>query len=296
MESVDGVITVDKPQGWTSHDVVNKFRRIAGTKKVGHLGTLDPMATGVLPLVVGRATRLAQFFTRNEKIYEGTIRFGYATDSYDADGKPLSDPRPVGFSEAELDAWLDQFRGEFQQTPPPVSAKKIDGKKAYEFARANIVVELKPVAVTIFELALLKFDGAEADVRIHCTAGTYVRSIAHELGIAAGCGAHLSALRRTASGDFKIDSARTLDDLAALAEVGRLDEALIEASKLLPDFPAEMVDEITAGRIRQGRDFHVSPFRLRPDSKFVKAISHEGHLVAIGEAKLPHIYHPVLVL
>jgi tRNA pseudouridine55 synthase len=296
MVSVDGLITVDKPQGWTSHDVVNKLRRIAGTKKVGHLGTLDPMATGVLPLVIGRATRLAQFFTRNEKVYEGTIRFGFSTDSYDADGTPSGDPQPVNFDEAGLQLWLDRFRGDLEQTPPPISAKKIGGKKAYELTRANIAVELKPVSVTVFELALLSFDGLDAKVRIHSTAGTYVRSIAHDLGQIAGCGAHLSALRRTASGDFKIESARTLDELAALSIEGRLSEALVPAAKLLPDFPAEMVDAITAGRIRQGRDFHVSPFRGSPGARFVKAISHEGTLVAIGEAKLPNIYHPVLVL
>ena len=295
MVIVDGVITVDKPQGWTSHDVVNKVRRFAGTKKVGHLGTLDPMATGVLPLVVGRATRLAKFFTRNEKIYEGTIRFGFATDSYDADGTPLTEPQPVNIAAADLETWLNQFRGEFEQTPPPISAKKVDGKKAYEYARANEPVELKPVVVTVHELTLLGFDGVEAQVRIHCTAGTYVRGIAHDLGQVAGCGAHLSALRRTASGDFTIDSTHTLDELAVLAAEGRISEALLPAAKLLPDFPAEMVDAITAGRIRQGREFHVSPFRVRPGSKFVKAISHEGVLVAIGEAKLPNIYHPVLV-
>ncbi|HEY3742833.1 MAG TPA: tRNA pseudouridine(55) synthase TruB [Bryobacteraceae bacterium] len=293
---MDGVITVDKPQGWTSHDVVNKLRRIVGTKKIGHLGTLDPMATGVLPLIVGRATRLAQFFTRNEKVYEGTIRFGFATDSYDADGTALGDPQAFSFSEADLEGWMDRFRGELTQTPPPISAKKIGGKKAYELARAHVTVELKAVPVTIFEFALLSFDGVEAKVRIHCTAGTYVRSIAHELGQLAGCGAHLSALRRTASGDFKIDAARTLEELEALAGEERLQEALVPAAKLLPEFPAEMVDAITAGRIRQGRDFHVSPFHVRPGAKFVKAISHEGALVAIGEAKLPNIYHPVLVL
>jgi tRNA pseudouridine55 synthase len=253
------------------------------------------MATGVLPLVVGRATRLAQYFTRNEKIYEGTIRFGFSTDSYDADGRPISETKPIEFDSAQLELWMDRFRGEFDQIPPPVSAKKIDGKKAYELTRANIAVELKPVTITVFELALLSFDGVEARVRIHSTAGTYVRSIAHDLGQIAGCGAHLSALRRTASGDFTIDSARTLEELAALGAEDRLAEALIPAAKLLPDFPAEMVDSITAGRIRQGRDFHVSPFRVRPGSKFVKAVSHEGQLVAIGEAKLPNIYHPVLV-
>lgn len=293
---MDGVIIVDKPQGWTSHDVVNKLRRIAGTRKVGHLGTLDPMATGVLPMIVGKATRLAQYFTRNEKVYEGTIRFGFSTDSYDADGTAISEPQAVSFTEAQLDTWIDQFRGSFDQTPPPISAKKIGGKKAYELARANIVVELKAVPVTIFEFALLAFDGTEARVRIHSTAGTYVRSIAHDLGQLAGCGAHLSALRRTASGDFTIAAARTLEELAALSDAGRLAEALVPAAQLLPDFPNEMVDEITAGRIRQGREFHVSPFRARPGVKFVKAISHDGQLVAIGEAKLPNIYHPVLVL
>ena len=247
-------------------------------------------------MVVGRATRLAQFFTRNEKVYEGTIRFGFATDSYDADGAALGEPAPVGFSEAQLEVWMSRFRDGFDQTPPPVSAKKVGGKKAYELARANIAVELKPVAVTVFEFALLQFDGVDARVRIHCTAGTYVRAIAHELGLLAGCGAHLAALRRTASGDFTIESARPLEQLEALAAEGRLAEALLPAAKLLPDFPVEMVDAITEGRIRQGRDFHVSPFRVRPGAKFVKAVSHEGQLVAIGEAKLPNIYHPVLVL
>ena len=158
------------------------------------------------------------------------------------------------------------------------------------------MVELKPVPVTVFDLALLSFDGTEARVRIHCTAGTYVRSIAHDVGQLAGCGAHLSALCRTSSGDFTIESAKTLEQLAALATEGRLSEALVPAAKLLPDFPSEMVDDITEGRIRQGRDFHVSPFRVRPGSKYVKAISHAGQLVAIGEAKLPNSYHPILVL
>jgi tRNA pseudouridine55 synthase len=294
---VDGVITVDKPQGWTSHDVVNRMRRLANTKKVGHLGTLDPLATGVLPLVIGRATRLAQYFTRNEKSYEGTIQFGVATDSYDSDGEPLGERKPVALTAAGVEQILERFRGEFDQTPPPVSAKKIGGRKAYELARANIAVELKPVPVTVFGLDLLSFDEAtgRARVRIHCTAGTYVRSIAHEAGQLAGCGAHLCELRRTASGDFTIEGARTLDDLGVLASEGRLSEALIPAAKLLPAFPAEMVDDLTAGRIRQGRDFHVSPFRIQPGSLFVKAVSHEGELVAVGERKLPNVYHPVLV-
>ena len=295
---MDGVITVDKPSGWTSHDVVNRMRRLANTKKVGHLGTLDPLATGVLPVIIGRATRLAQYFTRNEKTYEGTIQFGFATDSYDSDGEPLGESLPVSLTAPDVDRILERFRGAFEQTPPPVSAKKIGGKKAYELARANIAVALKPVAVTVFSLDLLSYDelAGRARVRIHCTAGTYVRSIAHEAGQLAGCGAHLSDLRRTASGDFTIEDARTLDELGELAAEGRLADALIPSAKLLPAFPAEMVDALTVGRIRQGRDFHVSPFRVRPGSQYVKAVSHEGELVAVGEMKLPNIYHPVLVL
>ena len=297
IRSVDGVIVVDKPGGWTSHDVVNRMRRLAGTKKVGHLGTLDPMATGALPVVIGKATRLQQFFVKNDKVYEGVIRFGHSTDSYDRDGKPTSEhrddyvPTVIG-----LEPLLDAFRGEFDQTPPPVSAKKIGGKKAYEFARQNIPVELKPVRVTVSSLDLLSVEGPCARIRMHCSSGTYVRSIAHELGLAAGCGAHLDDLRRLQSGDFSVDVARTLDELEVLQKEGRMAEALIPAAELLPGFSVEVVDDLTVSRIRQGREFHVSPFRVRDSSKYVKAVSNAGELVAIGQAKLPNIYHPFLVL
>jgi tRNA pseudouridine55 synthase len=266
--SLDGVIIVDKPRDWTSHDVVNKMRRFAGTRKVGHLGTLDPSATGVLPLVIGRATRLAQFYTRNDKVYEGVIHFGHSTDSYDAAGVPTSPEVAVALDRAAIDAALGRSRGEFAQTPPPVSAKKIGGKPAYELARKQQPVELKPVTVTVYELEILKLEGCEASVRVRCSAGTYLRSIAHDAGQALGCGAYLKNLRRVASGDFKIDSARTLEQLAILAEEGRIAEALVPASQLLPEFPAEIV----------------------------KALNSEGDLIAIGEARLPHLYHPVLVL
>ena len=290
------MIVVDKPREWTSHDVVNKMRRLAGTRKVGHLGTLDPGATGVLPMVIGRATRLAQFYTRNDKVYEGTIHFGCSTNTYDADGQPAGPEIPVTLHRDELEAALERFRGEFAQTPPPVSAKKIAGRPAYELARKNQPVELKPVDVKVFALEVLEIEGAEAKVRVHCSAGTYLRSIAHEAGQALGCGAYLKTLRRTASGDFKIESARTLEQLAALAAEQRIGEALIPASQLLPDFPAELVDAITAGQIRNGRDFRVSPFQVRKGARYVKAVTPQGELVAIGEARLPHLYHPVLVL
>lgn len=290
------MIIVDKPREWTSHDVVNKMRRFAATRKVGHLGTLDPSATGVLPLVIGRATRLAQFYTRNDKIYEGVIQFGYSTNTYDGDGERTSDPSSVTPGREEVDAGMDRFRGDFLQMPPPVSAKKIAGKPAYELARKNLPVDLKPVEVHVYSLELLNFKDCEAEVRVHCSAGTYLRSIAHEVGQLLGCGAFLKTLRRTASGDFKIEDARTLDQLAELAAADRLAEALIPASQLLPDFPLEMVDSITANQIRNGRDFRVSPFLSRKNSRYVKAVTPQGDLIAIGEARLPHLYHPVLVL
>jgi tRNA pseudouridine55 synthase len=293
---VDGVIVVDKPRDWTSHDVVNKMRRLAGTRKVGHLGTLDPAATGVLPLVIGRATRLAQFYTRNDKIYEGVVHFGYSTNTYDDEGERTSEEIAVLLDQAGLEAALQAFRGPFDQVPPPVSAKKIGGRKAYDLARKQQPVELKPVPIEVYSLDILGIEGPEARVRVHCSAGTYLRGIAHEAGQAMGCGAVLKSLRRIASGDFKIESARTLEELAALVAENRLPEALIPAAQLLPDFPSEMVDAITVGQIRNGRDFRVSPFQVRQGARYVKAVNHQGDLVAIGEARLPHVYHPVLVL
>ena len=293
---MDGVIIVDKAREWTSHDVVNKMRRLAGTRKIGHLGTLDPGATGVLPLVIGRATRLAQFFTRNDKTYEGVIHFGYSTDSYDMDGEAISPETPVTLERGALEALFDRFRGPLLQTPPPVSAKKIAGRPAYELARKGQPVELKPVSVEVYDLQIVAIEGCEVAIRMHCSAGTYVRSIAHDAGVALGCGAFLQSLRRTASGDFKIEQARTLEELAVLAQEERLAEALIPAAQLLPGFPAELVDSITVGQIRNGRDFRVSPFQTREGTRYVKAVTPQGELIAIGEVRLPHVYHPVLVL
>ena len=293
---MDGIIVVDKPCDWTSHDVVNKMRRWAGTRRVGHLGTLDPSATGVLPVVVGRATRLAQFYTRNDKVYEGIIHFGYATDSYDAEGEAAGPEQAVTLDTKQVEAVLDRFRGAFAQTPPPVSAKKVGGRPAYKLARKGQPAELKPVDVEVYALDLLGLEGCEARVRVHCSAGTYLRSIAHEAGQALGCGAHLRSLRRIASGDFKIDTARTMEELGALAEAGRFSDAVIPAAQLLPDFPVEIVDQITAGQIRNGRAFRVSPFQVRKGAKYVKAVTQEGELIAIGEARMPLVYHPVLVL
>ncbi len=293
---MDGVIVVDKAQGWTSHDVVGKMRRIAGTKRIGHLGTLDPMATGVLPLVIDRATRLAQFFVKNDKVYEGTIRFGQATDSYDADGAPVGEARPFVATPESIEPLLGHFRGTFSQTPPPVSAKKIGGQPAYKLARKKIAVEIPAVQVTVPELTLLGCEGPEIRVRVQCSSGTYLRAIAHELGQHAGVGAHLSSLRRLRAGDFCIEQARTLEQLQELAAAGRLVEALIPGADLLPEFPSQVVDRLTEGQIRQGRDFRTSPFRTPSGARYVKALTEDGVLLAVGEARLPNLYHPMLVL
>jgi tRNA pseudouridine55 synthase len=293
---VDGAIVVDKPEGLTSHDVVNRVRRLIETRKVGHLGTLDPLATGVLPLVTGRATRLAQFFILGEKKYDAWIRFGYSTDTYDSQGLPTSVSTEPSFSREELERALEKFRGVFPQTPPPVSAKKVAGTPAYKLARKQIAVELTPVEVTVLSLDLVEFRGTAARILVHCSAGTYMRSIAHDLGRALGCGAFIERLRRTASGEFTESQARSLEELDELARSGRLVEALIPASQVLPHLPAALVDAQTAGSIRQGKDFRLSPFRPSPNAKVVRAINETGDLVAIGEARLPHLYHPIVVL
>ena len=202
---MNGIIVVDKPETWTSHDVVNRVRRLANTKKVGHLGTLDPIATGVLPLVIERATRLAQFYVRRDKLYEAVIRFGLSTDTYDRAGVPTSpQTQPPALDAAMLEPYLQRFRGKFLQTPPPVSAKKVAGRPAYELARKNIAVELAPVEVQVYELTVMGIEGPDVRVRAFCSAGTYLRAIAHELGREIGCGAHLLQLRRTESGDFSL--------------------------------------------------------------------------------------------
>ena len=256
-----GVIVVDKPAGWTSHDVVAKIRNLARIKKVGHLGTLDPSATGVLPLVVGRATRLAQFYTASEKIYDAVIHFGWATDSYDADGEIVGERAKLELDRDRLEELLERFRGSFEQTPPPVSAKKIGGVPAYKLARKKKPVDLKPVEVTVHVLELLELHATEVRIRVHCSSGTYLRSIAHDLGQAYGCGAFLKTLRRLQSGEFTLEEASTLDRLMELAAEDRLSEAVIPAARLLPDMPSIQVDQLTEIQIRQGRDFRGSPFR-----------------------------------
>jgi tRNA pseudouridine55 synthase len=293
---MNGVVVLDKPPGWTSHDAVNKVRRLADTTKVGHLGTLDPMATGVLPLVIGRATRLAQFVAPGRKSYEATIRFGFATDSYDADGEPTGPPTAIRLDRAAVEDWLRPFAGRILQTPPAVSAKKIGGVPAYELARKKVEVVLTPVEVEIFSLNILEMGDDSLQIRVECGPGTYIRSIAHDLGQRAGCGAHLTALRRLLSSGFGIERSHTMEELKTLKDQGRFDTAVIPAAELLPEWPSETIDYATEQQIRQGRDFRVSPFRGLQSARYVKAVSPAGELIAIGEAKMPLVYHPTVVL
>lgn len=295
-DALTGVIVVDKPAGWTSHDVVAKVRKIARTKKVGHLGTLDPLATGVLPLLLGRATRLAQFYGQSEKAYDAELRFGFSTSTYDREGEPTSPAVAAMVSPALLEPLLTEFRGTFEQMPPPFSAKKVQGRPAYQLARSNVAFTLAAVPVTVHELTLLAADGDTARLRVRCSTGTYVRSIVHDLGVRLGYGAHLTALRRTQSGEFTLQQAHPLPELEAWAREGALNPAVISPARLLPAMPYERVDLPTVGNIRQGKDFRVSPFTIQPDTRFVKALGPDGDLVAIGEARLPQIYHPVCVL
>ena len=216
---MNGVIVIDKPAGWTSHDVVNRMRRILQQRSVGHLGTLDPLATGVLPLVTGSLTRLAQFYIASEKTYEGVIRFGFATNTYDADGEPLGEVSNVGTAAPgcppldDLQKLAAEFHGFIDQTPPPFSAKKIHGVPAYKLARKQKEVILRPVQVEIKEFTITAVETDRAHFRARVSSGTYMRSIAHEMGQRLGCGAHLESLRRTSVAEFDITQAHTIDEI-----------------------------------------------------------------------------------
>jgi tRNA pseudouridine55 synthase len=293
---MDGIIVLDKPQGISSHDAVQKLRRIAGIKRVGHLGTLDPIGTGVLPLVVGRATRLSRFFLDHDRSYEAGIRFGFSTDTYDVCGKPTSGKQDVTLDHAQLDELMNEFRGKLSQTPPPVSAKKIGGVPAYKLARKNQPVQLDAVEVQVYEFALRDVEGSLARVTVRCSSGTYLRSLAHDMGQRLGTGAHVEALRRTAVGEFTLAMAQTIEQLESLREQNRLEEALLAPAQVLPEIPVERVDAATAAHIAHGRDFRVSPYGNRKGAKQVKAVDPQGRLVAIAEARLPLLYHPIVVL
>ena len=208
-----GILIIDKPERKTSHDIVNAMRKKFGTSKVGHLGTLDPMATGVLPVAIGRATRLAQFIPNSPKIYEGEIRLGFSTNTYDRDGAPTSGEKPV---QGDIEAAVRSLTGTIDQTPPPFSAKKIGSVPSYKFARKNRPVELAPVKVQIEQFEIITVNPPLLTFRVVCSPGTYIRSLAHDLGRRLGCGAHLTRLRRTRSGDFDIEQAISPDICSAV--------------------------------------------------------------------------------
>jgi tRNA pseudouridine55 synthase len=292
---MNGLILIDKPAGCTSHDVVNRWRKMAGTKRAGHLGTLDPLATGLLVLVTGTATRLAQFYGKSEKTYLAEITLGSVSDTYDAEGEIRATDVPLPTGDAIATA-LNEFRGGFLQTPPPVSAKKIGGVPAYKLARRKIAVELAAVPVEVKQLEVKSLTANKLTILVTCSAGTYIRSIAHDLGQRLGCGALLSCLRRTRAGEYLVEQARTLDELAVLAAEQRLAEALIPIADMLPEIPTEYFDSVSEAQIRQGRDFRTSPFVVPAGAPLVKALSRSGDLIAIGELKIPNLYHPGTVL
>ncbi len=295
MSLMDGAIILDKPAGITSFAAVRKIRWLVGGEKVGHLGTLDPLGTGVLPMLVGRATRLARFYSGHKREYVAKVRFGWATSTYDAEGEPLGEPCSVDLHDSAVESLLEGFRGTWSQVPPPVSAKKVNGVRAYKLARKRQPVALDPVEVTIEELELVDVSGPIATLRCLCSVGTYIRSLAHDLGKQIGCGAHVAELRRTQVGDFGIDGALSLDELEAMHDQDRIGEALLAPADLLPEIPVQRVDAGVAARIRFGHDFRVNPFGQSADARVVKAVGPDGRLLCLGKAVSPRLFHPFLV-
>jgi tRNA pseudouridine55 synthase len=291
---MNGVLIIDKPAGLTSHDVVNRARRILQERSIGHLGTLDPMATGVLPLVTGTLTRLAQFYTASEKTYEGTVRFGFATDTYDAEGEATTAPQQVSLRADEVEALASRFRGVIEQIPPPFSAKKIRGVPAYKLARQQKEVVLKAVQVEIKEFEILAVEADRARFRARVASGTYIRSVAHEMGRELACGAHLESLRRTSVAEFNLEDAYTLDQVADAAKNPRsLDDLFVHPRKLLPQLPSVTADEPTAARIRSGRTVNLPELSR---ARQVKVFSGQRELIAIATRVAGTLFHPKIVL
>jgi len=277
----------------TSHDVVARVRRATGEQSVGHLGTLDPMATGVLPLLLGKYTRLAQFLNASEKAYTGAIRFGFATDTYDAEGTPAGGVVSPDLSMEKVRAAAARFVGEIEQMPPPYSAKKIDGKPAYKLAREGRTPELKPVRIVVDAFEIESVEGETVRFAMRISAGGYVRSIAHEMGQALGCGAHLSSLRRTAAGPFTLEQAVTVDDMDSLAGEQELEARMVHPRALLPEMPAVTADEATLGRIRNGMQVNLPEYS---GAAMVKIFAGQRELAAIGRRVAGTLFQPFVVL
>lgn len=248
----NGILIVDKPAGWTSQDVAAKLRGVFHEKRVGHGGTLDPMATGVLPIFIGRATRAVPFFEHADKVYEAGLRLGLVTDTQDATGRTLEE-RAVDITQVQLEAALDSFRGEIAQIPPMYSAIKVNGQKLYALARQGKAVERAPRPVTIFALDLLGGAGADWRLRVHCSKGTYVRTLCHDIGAALGCGGCLSALRRTRAGAYDVTRSHTMAEILAADDPEAL---LLPTDSLFSDRPALKVAENAERKLRNGAPLH----------------------------------------
>jgi tRNA pseudouridine55 synthase len=310
----DGALVINKPAGRTSHDVVEAVRRLLGFRQVGHLGTLDPIATGVLVLLLGRATRFAQFYAARRKRYESVFRFGFATDTYDADGTPAGPDAAPQLDQAELERLAARLTGRFSQMPPAFSAKKIHGRPAHELARRNQPVELKPVEVEVFEFRLLDIAGSTARFAVECGSGTYIRALAHQMGIDMGCGAHMAAITRTAVGEFTLDQAITLDEFEKVVQAGKTADWIVPLGRLLLELPRVNVLPIVERRVRHGSKFQISLSQIQPgrveasqgapaqlDSGEwkpgrLRVFNQQDQLIAIAEGIVPRTYQPVLVL
>jgi tRNA pseudouridine55 synthase len=296
---MNGVLIIDKRSGFTSHDVVARVRRILGQRTVGHLGTLDPLATGVLPLVLGNMTRLAQFYLASEKSYEGVIRFGFATDTYDAEGEMVGEKQEPSLTMEHVRDLAGKFLGTIEQIPPPFSAKKINGVPAYKLARKKKDVVLPPVSVEIKQFAISKLEDSRAHFAAQVASGTYLRSIAHEMGQLAGCGAHLESLRRTSVAEFQLADAHSLPEVeqAVQGRQGNGPEAigdlLVHPRKLLPELPAVTADAETASKIRHGMAVNLSDFSRAPE---VKVFAGQRELIAIASRVAGTLFHPRIVL
>ena len=309
----DGALVINKPKGKTSHDVVDAVRRLAGFRQIGHLGTLDPLGTGVLVLLLGRATRLVQFYSGRRKRYTAGFRFGFATDTYDSDGEPQGSDTAPSLDTAALEKLAAERLGQFDQMPPAFSAKKIGGRPAYELARKKQEVALKPVQVEVYEYKLTGIEGSIARFVIECSSGTYIRSMAHEMGQKLSCGAHLAEITRTAVGEFSIEQAIALEELAEASRAGRFANCLIKLENLLPNFPRVNVLPVIEKRVRHGSKFNISVSQLQPgraepppgattelDGGPLKAprlrvFSQQEKLIAIAEAVVPRTYQPLVV-
>lgn len=304
-KEISGVLVMDKPAGMTSHDVVAAVRRLLHIRQVGHFGTLDPFATGVLPLSVGKATRFAQFYLKSRKSYEGVIHFGFSTDTYDATGKPTSETVQAAMDRPALEGIFRAFTGRVMQTPPPFSAKRVAGTRAYKLARQHKPVSLAPVEVEIYAFELLSLEDGQARFAVECSGGTYVRSLAHDVGQKLGCPAHLASLRRTAVAEFSEQRALTLEALAAAIREDKVAACLVPLEALLPGCPELIVRGREEKSVRNGRQFELAQ-ALRPDRgqapgraaafPLLKIMNPDRRLIAIARHVSGSLYHPGLVL